>query len=132
MRGNDQHELMIQALKDAFEKKGFLTETQVHVRDGNFVGFVDLFIEDKTGAKLCVEVEQDIKRISNDYVKKELTAALLWIVVPTASIQETARRFIRLIELPENESFKILTYGQALSMVANLIPFSFQALREEK
>lgn len=132
MRGNEQHEFMIQTLKAAFEKKRFKTATQVHIRSGSFVGFVDLVVEDHAGNLLCVEVEQESNRIANDYVKKELIGAVLWVVVPTTAAQQVARRFIQFIELPENDTFAILTYDQAQSLVTNLIPFSFQALQAEK
>lgn len=134
MHGNYHHEYMICKLEEAFHEKGIKTEMQVHVKSGDFVGFIDLVAEDESGTLLCIEVERETKRISNDYVKKELIGgeSILWVIVPTSTVQKSARRFVQSMELSENDSFKVLTYGQALSGVKNLIPFSFRSLREEK
>ena len=57
MRGGQIHEYIIEQLDRVFQQHGFRTARQVVARSGSRLSFVDLVVEDASGALLCVEVE---------------------------------------------------------------------------
>ena len=144
MIGGEIHEHIINQLDARFRAKRFRTARQVPARSGRNVGYIDLVAEDENGRFICIEVEMSARRVAADIVKvsrlsqyvscrrHEKGKCELWIVVPNDRVKKAARRALQRLEVDEEESLSLLTYGQALSRVANCISFSSEALLEEK
>ena len=132
MRGGQIHEYIIEQLDRVFQQHGFRTARQVVARSGSRLSFVDLVVEDASGALLCVEVETGGGggRVWRDLDKARKLGAL-WIVVPDQRVKESIRRRVRQLGAVKSGSLSVLTYGQAMQQVTNNIPFSSGSIWEE-
>ncbi len=93
MRGGFIHNVvLVNCLLRAFEREGWSCDTEVPVRLGEGMGFVDLVAE-LDGYCIAVEAELSAKRIERDLQKAQaLHAAELWIVTPNILVAESVRR----------------------------------------
>jgi Holliday junction resolvase-like predicted endonuclease len=93
MRGGFIHnEVLTASLLCLFEEEGWSCDTEIPVRMGEGLGFIDLVAE-FDGYCIAVEVEMSAKRIDRDLQKAAaIHAAELWIVTPNARIAGAVRR----------------------------------------
>lgn len=93
MRGGFMHNVvLVNCLLEAFEREGWSCDTEVPVRLGEGMGFIDLVAE-LDGYCIAVEAELSAKRIERDIQKAQaLHAAELWIVTPNTRVAESVRR----------------------------------------
>lgn len=100
MRGGFIHnDVLIASLLRSFEAQEWSCDTEVPVRMGESIGFVDLVAE-RDGYCIAVEAEMSARRIDRDLQKAEaLRAAELWIVTPNARIAGAAHRTLHRMDV---------------------------------
>lgn len=124
MRGGFLHsEVIVCALARAFEEEEWDVATEVPVRIGDGVGYVDLLAE-RDGVCVAVEVECSARRVGRDLDKAQAVAASeLWIVVPGRNTAASVRRALhRMGVRAEGAGIFVLTQGAALQRVRNCLP----------
>lgn len=96
MRGGRIHnDVLIAPLLRSFEAAGWTGDTEVPVRMGETIRFIDLVAE-RDGCCIAVEAEMSGRRIDRDLEKAQaIHAAELWIVTPNARVAGAARRTLR-------------------------------------
>ena len=93
MRGGFIHnDVLVNRLLRSFEVEGWSCDTEVPVRMGETIGFIDLVVE-RDGYCIAVEAELSARRIDRDLQKAQaIRAAELWIVTPHARVSGAVRR----------------------------------------
>lgn len=100
MRGGFIHNyVLIAGLLRSFEAQGWSCDTEVPVRMGETIGFVDLLAE-RDGYCIAVEAEMSARRVDRDLRKADaLRATELWIVTPNAHIAGAVRRALHRMDV---------------------------------
>ncbi len=124
MRGGFIHNvILITALAELFELEGWRVDTEVPIRVGTTIRFVDLVAE-REGYCIAVEAECSPKRIEGDLDKaRALGAQELWIVTPNTRIAAGVRRKLDRLFVPVNrDGLFVLTQGAAKERIMNGLP----------
>lgn len=100
MRGGFIHnEVLIARFLRSFEEEGWSCDTEVPVRMGDGLGFIDLLAE-FDGYCIAIEVEMSAKRIDRDLQKAiAIHAAELWIVTPNTRVAGAVRRTLHRMDV---------------------------------
>ena len=100
MRGGFIHnDVLVYGLVRLFEAEGWSCDTEVPVRMGESIGFIDLVAE-LDGFCIAVEAEMSVRRIDWDLQKAQsLGATELWVVTPNASVAGAVRRALRRMDV---------------------------------
>ena len=117
------NDLMLAPLARAFDQEDWNTESEVPIRIGEAIAFVDL-VADRAGYCIAVEVECSAARIERDLVKAQaLHADELWIVTPNVGVARRVRRKLgRMFIQVDRGGLFVLTQAAALSAVKHRLP----------
>lgn len=123
MKGKIVHNLvMVAVVAAAFRRASWATATEVAVRWGGKVGFVDLVAE-SDGYCIAVEAECSARRIQRDLEKAAaIMANELWIVVPNPRVRAAVNRFlVRANIRVAKAAIFVLTPGAAVQQVSRFV-----------
>lgn len=128
MRGGFIHnDVLIARLLRSFEVAGWSCDTEVPVRMGESLGFIDLVAE-SVGYCIAVEAEMSARRIDRDLRKAQaIHAAELWIVTPNALVAGAVRRTLHRMDVrlaPDDDGLMDV-YGRNGGVIGDNSPAVF-------